>query len=93
VVGFARAYLDLVTSSDPLARVHVVLWAQAVAGAADIHDSRAEWDRHFRNGVADVIARATHLDTADAWCDTTSVLIVGMLRGVAMQHLLDNDAV
>jgi AcrR family transcriptional regulator len=93
VVAFVETYLALVTSSDPLARVHVVLWAQAVAGAPDLGDSRVEWDRHFRKGVAEVIARATGRRSSDIYCKTTAFVIVGMLRGVAMQQLLDPAAV
>jgi AcrR family transcriptional regulator len=93
VVAFVRAYLALVTSSDPIARVHVILWAQAVAGAPDLRDSRIQWDRHFREGVADVVARATGRTVVDPYCETTAFVIVGLLRGVAMQHLLDPAAV
>jgi AcrR family transcriptional regulator len=92
VVAFTETYLALVTSSDPIARVHVVLWAQAVAGAPELRDSRVEWDRHFRKGVAEVIARATGGRSTDTYCKTTAFVIVGMLRGVAMQQLLDPAA-
>jgi AcrR family transcriptional regulator len=93
VVAFVKAYLVLVTSSDPIARVHVILWAQAVAGAPDLRDSRIQWDRHFREGVAGVVARATGRTGVDPYCETTAFVIVGLLRGVAMQHLLDPAAV
>jgi AcrR family transcriptional regulator len=93
VVAFVKTYLALVTSSDPIARVHVILWAQAVAGAPDLRDSRIQWDRHFREGVADVISRATGSTGTDPHCETTAFVIVGLLRGVAMQHLLDPAAV
>ena len=93
VVALVETYLALVTSSDPLARVHVVLWAQAVAGAPDLRDSRIAWDRYFRNGVADVIARATGRSRSDAYCKKSAFVIVGMLRGVALQQLLDPAAV
>jgi len=93
VVVFVKTYLALVTSSDPIARVHVVLWAQAVAGALDLRDSRIQWDRHFREGVTDVIARAIGRSGTDPYCETTAFVIVGLLRGVAMQHLLDPAAV
>ncbi|MBH0776659.1 TetR/AcrR family transcriptional regulator [Nocardia bovistercoris] len=91
IVALAEAYLTLVTSDDPMARVHVVLWAQAVAGAADIRDSRIEWDRHFRQGMSEVIARATGRSSVDSYCRSSALVIVGLLRGVAMQHLLDPD--
>jgi hypothetical protein len=93
VVALAETYLALVTGSDPMARVHVVLWAQAVAGAPELRDSRIAWDHHFRKGVADAIARATDRPRPDAYCKTSAFAIVGMLRGVAMQHLLDPTAV
>jgi AcrR family transcriptional regulator len=92
VVAFVETYLLLVTSSDPIARVHVVLWAQAVAGAPDLRTSRIDWDRHFRNGVADVIARATRKSRVDTYCKTSAFVLVGMLRGVAMQQILDPTA-
>jgi hypothetical protein len=45
--------------------VHVLLWAQAVAGESDLRDSRIQWDRHFRQGLSNVIARATGKQRAD----------------------------
>jgi AcrR family transcriptional regulator len=93
VVALATAYLTLVTSDDPMARVHVVLWAQAVAGTSDLRDSRIAWDRYFRRGVAEVIARATNMPSAEPYCESTALVIVGLLRGVAMQHLFDPTAV
>lgn len=92
VVALARSYLELVTSDDPLARVHVILWAQAVAGSAELRDSRAEWDRHFRKGVSDAIAQATGTSYDDSFCETTAFVVVGLLRGVVMQHILDPSA-
>lgn len=89
VVAFVGTYLRLVTSSDPMARVHVVLWAQAVAGDQELRESRIEWDRHFRAGVAELVAGAYGKPEIDSGCETTAFIIVGMLRGVAMQQLLD----
>jgi AcrR family transcriptional regulator len=90
---FAETYLGMVTSSDPMARVHVVLWAQVVAGAPELRASRIEWDRHFRAGVAELVARASGRVAVDADCQNIALVIVGLLRGVAMQHLLDPAAV
>lgn len=93
VESFIETYLGLVTSTDPIARVHVVLWAQAIAGAPDLRASRIAWDRHFRAGVAQIVAGATGRDRVDIDCETTAFAIVGLLRGVAMQQLLDPGAV
>lgn len=93
VGALVETYLGMVTSSDPMARVHVVLWAQAVAGAPELRASRVEWDRHFRGGVAELVARATGKPTVDADCQDVALVIVGLLRGVAMQQLLDPASV
>ena len=89
VVVLAQSYLALVTSDDPIARVHVVLWAQAVAGSPELRDSRVKWDRYFRRGVAELIARTTGRPRLDSYCETSALVFVGMLRGVAMQQILD----
>lgn len=93
VVAFVETYLGLVTSNDPMARVHVVLWAQAIAGTPELRASRIEWDRHFRAGVAELIARATGRSNVDTDCETTAFVIVGLLRCVATQQLLDPGSV
>lgn len=92
VVALSRSYLGMVAGDDQLARVHVVLWAQAVAGGTELRESRIGWDRHFRDGVAEVIARSTGRVIDDPYCQTTSFVIVGLLRGCVMQHLLDPSA-
>jgi AcrR family transcriptional regulator len=93
LVTLAANYLRLVTSEDPMARVHVILWAQAVAGTAELRESRTAWDRHFRRGVAEVFARSTGTTSADPRAQATALVVVGVLRGVAMQQLLDPTAV
>jgi AcrR family transcriptional regulator len=91
VTEFVKLYLSLVTGPDALARVHIVLWAEAIAGAPDIRPSRAAWDRRFRTGIATMIANGLADGSVVAGIDpnAASVAVVGMLRGVAMQLLLD----
>jgi AcrR family transcriptional regulator len=93
VLGFVETYLGLVTSGDPMARVHVILWAQAVAGAPELRDSRLDWDRHFRAGVAELVATATGKKNVDTVSETVAFAIVGLLRGIAMQHILDPTSI
>ncbi|WP_068274130.1 TetR/AcrR family transcriptional regulator [Aldersonia kunmingensis] len=93
LLAFVGIYLQLVTSSDPLARVHVVLCAQAVAGSPELRGSRAKWDRHFRDGVAELVRLAYRKKRIDAFCTSTAFAIVGLLRGIAMQHMIDPKAV
>jgi AcrR family transcriptional regulator len=90
----ARSYLALVTGADVRGRVHLVLWAEALAGAAEIRPSRLTWDRRFRAGVGQVLRDGVADGSIRSDLDptTTAVVVVGLLRGVAMQLLLDPDA-
>jgi AcrR family transcriptional regulator len=89
VAAFVRTYLELATSDDPIARVHVVLWAQAVAGSAELRPANIDWDRHTRDRIAKLVAQAAGKASADSSCEATAFVIIGMLRSVAMQYLLD----
>ncbi|MFL6158875.1 MAG: TetR/AcrR family transcriptional regulator [Marmoricola sp.] len=84
-------YLDLVEDPDPLGRVHVVLWSEAVAHTATRRTAQLEWDRQFRrfaeNLIEDGIAEGTV--RSDLAVAEAALTIVGALRGVAMQLLLD----
>lgn len=93
VAAFAETYLDLATSEDPIARVHVVLWAQAVAGSAELRPSNVDWDRNIRGRVAQLVAQAAGKPDVDPSCATTAFVIIGLLRSVAMQYLLDPQSV
>ncbi|MEV0671467.1 TetR/AcrR family transcriptional regulator [Mycobacterium sp. NPDC050441] len=93
VAVFARTYLDLATSEDPIARVHGVLWAQAVAGSVELRPSNVEWDRNIRSRVAKLVAQAAGKPDVDSSCETTAFVIVGLLRSVATQYLLDPQSV
>ncbi|MBO9524373.1 MAG: TetR/AcrR family transcriptional regulator [Nocardioidaceae bacterium] len=88
------SYLALVDGPNPLGRVHVVLWSEAIAHTAERRAAHSEWDRQFRAVVAayleDAIAEGDvdpGLGVADA-----ALSIVGTVRGIAMQLLLDPDA-
>jgi AcrR family transcriptional regulator len=93
LLSFIEVYLRLVTGNDPIGRVHVVLWAEAIAGAPEIRPSRAAWDRHFREGVGALAARAAIETGRQVDVDTTAFVIVGLLRGVAMQLLVDPTSI
>jgi AcrR family transcriptional regulator len=94
LVETARRYLALVTGPDVLGRVHVVLWAEAIAGSTEIQPSRVAWDRHFRDGIARVLTDGIADGSVRAGIDVAavSVAIVGLVRGVSMQLLLDPAA-
>ena len=91
---FAEQYLKLATGTDPLGRVHLVLWTEAIAGTSEIRPSRIEWDRHFRRGVARMISTGISDGSIPEQIDprATSLVVVGLLRGVALQLVLDRRA-
>jgi AcrR family transcriptional regulator len=92
-------YLDLVVGADPLGRVHVVLWSEAVARDASRREAQQSWDRQFRDFASSLIQDgiATGEIRVDLAVAETALTIVGALRGIAMQLMLDegislNDA-
>jgi AcrR family transcriptional regulator len=84
-------YLDLVEDPDPLGRVHVVMWSEAVAHTATRRSAQLEWDRQFRSFAASLIEDgiAEGSIRADVAVAEAALTIVGALRGVSMQMLLD----
>lgn len=86
-------YLDLVDDPDPIGRVHVVLWSEAVAHAAERRAAHLDWDRRLRDFIEALLADAVAEGTVDPAIPVPEVAlsIVGSLRGIAMQLLLDPD--
>lgn len=93
LVGLARLYLELVRSADPLGRVHIVLWSEAISQTADRRAAHLAWDRLLHRTVLGLLRDAERLGQADPGTATTETAasIVGMLRGIAMQLLLDPE--
>lgn len=86
-------YLELVDSPHPFGRVHIVLWSEAVAHAAERRAAHLDWDRQFRRAVRAWLRQAIAAGTADADLPVAEVAmsVVATLRGLAMQLLLDPD--
>lgn len=84
-------YLDLVVGANPLGRVHVVLWSEAIANAAVRRGSQVEWDRQFREFLTMLIEDGIAQGNVrpDLTVAETALTIVGVLRGIAMQLMLD----
>jgi len=87
----ADTYLDLVQADDPLGRVHLVVWTEAVARASERRSYRVTWDRYFRSAFAELIRDAAADGTvrSDVDVEAMSMVVVGLLRGVALQLMLD----
>jgi AcrR family transcriptional regulator len=92
VLAFAETYLRLVTGDDPIGRVQVVLWVEAVSDASEIRPSRVLWDQRFREGVAALVVRACSCSGPEIDGEAIAFVIVGLLRGVALQLLIDSSA-
>jgi AcrR family transcriptional regulator len=84
-------YLDLTASDDPIARVHLVLWAEAFGSATDLQPSRARWDAHFREGIATLVSRgiADGSIRSDVNPTDAALAVVALLRGITMEMSLD----
>jgi AcrR family transcriptional regulator len=86
-------YFDVVTDLQPVNRARLVLWADAVANPAD--DTRTRMvaaDREFR---AEIEKRIKVAMSAGRLPNTVhphglATVIIAMLRGVALQFLLDD---
>jgi AcrR family transcriptional regulator len=87
----ADTYLDLVQAKDPLGRLHLVVWTEAVARASERRSYRVTWDRYFRSAFAQLIRDAAADGTvrADVDVEAMSMVVVGLLRGVALQLMLE----
>jgi AcrR family transcriptional regulator len=87
-------YFDVVTDPQPVNKARLVLWADAVANPAE--DTRTRMvaaDREFREAIEKRIGVAT---TTGQLPNTVhphglATVIVAMLRGVALQSLIDDD--
>jgi len=84
-------YLDLVDGPDPIGRVHVVLWSEAVAHAAERRAAHLDWDRRLRDFIETLLEDAVAEGTVDNRVSVAAaaISIVGSLRGIAMQLILD----
>jgi len=92
VLTFADTYLRLVNGDNPIGRVQVVLWVEAVTDASEIRPSRVLWDQRFREGVAALVTRACTQSGHEIDADAMAFVIVGLLRGVALQLLIDSSS-
>ena len=86
-------YLELVDGPDPVGRVHVVLWSEAVAHTAERRAAHLDWDRRLRDFIETLLEDAVAEGTVDHGLPVAAVAtsVVGSLRGIAMQLLLDPD--
>jgi len=85
-------YFRVVSDLQPVNRARLVLWADAVAGPSeDVRPQMISADREFREEIEKRIHMAVNAGEVNETVDPQglSTVIVAMLRGVALQHVLD----
>jgi AcrR family transcriptional regulator len=91
LIGF---YVQVVSDLQPVNRARLVLWADAVAGPSeDVRPRMMSADREFREEIEKRIQLAKTAGEVAGSVDPhgLATVIIAMLRGVALQYLLDDQ--
>jgi AcrR family transcriptional regulator len=91
LIGF---YVRVVSDLQPVNRARLVLWADAVAGSSeDVRSRMMSADREFREEIEKRIQLAKTAGEVTGSVDPhgLATVIIAMLRGVALQYLLDDQ--
>ena len=92
-MGLVRAYFHALTHPRPANRARLVLWADAVAaGSTEVRSAVLASDREFRDELTKRIERgvSTGEFAGSVAPRALATVIIGMLRGVALQSMLDD---
>jgi len=87
-------YFHQLSDLQPVNRARLVLWADAVAGPSeDVRPQMVSADREFREEIEKRIEMAVTAGAVKADVDPhgLATVIIAMLRGVALQRLLDSQ--
>ncbi|QLL05705.1 TetR/AcrR family transcriptional regulator [Mycobacterium vicinigordonae] len=86
-----RVYFEVMSDLQPVNRARLVLWADAVAyPSEDIRPAMVAADREFRAEIEKRLERAVAAgEVAPVSAHGLAAVIVAMLRGVALQSLID----
>jgi AcrR family transcriptional regulator len=94
LVTTSSIFIGLLEDLPAIHRAFLVLWASAVADD-ELRPRMAASDATFRNAVTAIVergqARGEVDDSLDA--DTFAVMLLGQLRGLALQHLIAGDEI
>lgn len=91
--ALVRIYFDVLSHPQPINRARLVLWAEAVSNTSEeIRPAMLAADREFREEIDKrlQLAVSTGQIPADVNAHGLASAIVAMLRGVALQALLDD---
>jgi AcrR family transcriptional regulator len=87
-------YFRVVSDLQPVNRARLVLWADAVAAPSeDVRPQMISADREFREEIEKRIQLAVSASEVSASVDPhgLATVIIAMLRGVALQRVLDDQ--
>jgi AcrR family transcriptional regulator len=87
-------YFRVLSDLQPVNRARLVLWAEAVAGPSeDVRPQMIAADREFRDEIEKRIQLAVGATDIAPPIDPHgfATVIIAMLRGVALQHVLDDQ--
>ena len=90
LVTLARAYLAHVRLEVTPAKAFLVLWTEALTADPNLRHLVAECDEHFRQAVVSAVQAGREDGSVSVDADPVSVayLVIGLLRGVAVQCLV-----
>lgn len=85
-------YFDVLVDLQPVNRARLVLWADTVANPDEVNRARmVASDREFREEIEKRLTRATTSGRRTIDSHGFATVVVGMLRGVALQSLIDDQ--
>lgn len=95
LVELVVTYLTTIRRHREVARAFYVMWGAAIPEDAALRPVFATDDAEFRSGVEGTLRAGQANGTVDSAVDPSAgaVALVGMLRGVVAQYLVDPDAV
>ncbi|HTQ17350.1 TetR/AcrR family transcriptional regulator [Mycobacterium sp.] len=94
LVTTSSIFIGLLEDLPPIHRAFLVLWASAVADD-ELRGRMAASDAAFREAVTAIVERGKARGEIDHSldADTFAVLLLGQLRGLALQHLIAGDEI
>ena len=87
-------YFDVVSDLQPINRARLVLWADAVANPSeDIRPAMVNADQEFREEIEKRLRQAIAMGQVPETVNAhgLATVIIAMLRGVALQSLIDDQ--
>jgi AcrR family transcriptional regulator len=95
LVEVADAYLAMVARNSDATRAFFVMWGAALPAEAGLRPIFVTDDAQFRLGVESVVRAGQRKKTVVAQAEPAGVAValVGMLRGIGAQFLVDPDGV